>query len=60
MNHHPLASHLLAAARRRWRYMLAVLPGLALTMLHSTILDLPRADIVAALDSDRYRIAALA
>jgi DHA2 family multidrug resistance protein len=36
--------------------MLAVLPGLALTMLHSTILDLPRADVVAALDSDRYRI----
>jgi EmrB/QacA subfamily drug resistance transporter len=36
--------------------MLAVLPGLALTMLHSTALDLPRADVVAALDSDHYRI----
>jgi DHA2 family multidrug resistance protein len=36
--------------------MLAVLPGLTLTMLHSTVLDLPRADVVAALDSDRYRI----
>jgi DHA2 family multidrug resistance protein len=38
------------------RLMLAVLPGLALTMLHSAMLDLPRADLVAALDSDRYRI----
>jgi EmrB/QacA subfamily drug resistance transporter len=56
VNRHPLASHLLAAARRRWRLLLAVLPGLALTMLHSTVLDLPRADVVAALDSDRYRI----
>jgi EmrB/QacA subfamily drug resistance transporter len=36
--------------------MLAVLPGVVLTMLHSTALDLPRADVVAALDSDRYRI----
>jgi DHA2 family multidrug resistance protein len=36
--------------------MLAVLPGLALTMLHSTMLDLPRADVIDALDSDRYRI----
>jgi DHA2 family multidrug resistance protein len=36
--------------------MLAVLPGLALTMLHSTMLALPRADVIAALDSDRYRI----
>jgi DHA2 family multidrug resistance protein len=32
------------------------LPGLALTMLHSTVLALPRADVIAALDSDRYRI----
>jgi DHA2 family multidrug resistance protein len=36
--------------------MLAVLPGLALTMMHSTALDVPNADVVAALDSDRYRI----
>jgi DHA2 family multidrug resistance protein len=36
--------------------MLGVVPGVALTMLHSTMLDLPRADVVAALDSDRYRI----
>ncbi len=56
MSRHPLVSQLLAAVRREWRVMLAVLPGLALTMLHSTILDLPRADVVAALDSDHYRI----
>src|SRR5262245_38279160 len=34
----------------------AVLPGLALSGLHMTALDLPRADVIAALDSDRYRI----
>jgi EmrB/QacA subfamily drug resistance transporter len=56
VNRHPLATHLLGAARREWRVLMAVLPGLVLTMLHSTILDLPKADVVAALDSDRYRI----
>ncbi len=56
MSSHPLASALLGAARSQWRLMVAVLPGLVLTMLHSTILDVPRADVVAALDSDRYRI----
>ena len=52
----PLAQDLWQTLRGQWRLMLAVLPGLALTMLHSTMLDLPRADVVAALDSDRYRI----
>ena len=51
-----LALDLWQTLRGQWRLMLAVLPGLALTMLHSTMLDLPRADVIAALDSDRYRI----
>jgi MFS transporter, DHA2 family, multidrug resistance protein len=52
----PLALDLWQTLRSRWRLMLAVLPGLALTMLHSTALDLPRAEIVEALNSDRYRV----
>lgn len=36
--------------------MLAVLPGVALAMLHSTALDMPRADVIDAIDSDHYRI----
>jgi MFS family permease len=56
MTDRPLAENLWQTLRGQWRVMLAVLPGLALTMLHSTTLDLPRADVVAALDSDRYRI----
>jgi len=51
-----LARDLWQTLRGQWRLMLAVLPGLALTMLHSTMLDLPRADVIDALDSDRYRI----
>lgn len=51
-----LALDLWQTLRGQWRLMLAVLPGLALTMLHSTMLDLPRADVIDALDSDRYRI----
>jgi DHA2 family multidrug resistance protein len=41
---------------QHWRIMLAVVPGLAMTALHSTMLDLPRADVIDALDSDHYRI----
>ncbi len=51
-----LAGQLLGTVRSQWQLMLAVLPGLALTMLHSTALDLPRADVIDALDSDHYRI----
>jgi MFS transporter, DHA2 family, multidrug resistance protein len=56
MTDRPLAEDLWQTLRGQWRVMLAVLPGLALTMLHSTMLDLPRADVVAALDSDKYRV----
>lgn len=51
-----LAGQLLGALRSQWRVMLAVLPGLAVTSLHATALDLPRADLIDALDSDRYRV----
>src|SRR4051794_20197958 len=51
-----LAQNLWQAARSQPAVLLAVLPGLVLTMLHSTALDLPRADIIGALDSDHYRI----
>lgn len=51
-----LAERLGRALSEHWRVMLAVLPGLMLTALHSTMLDVPRATVVAALDSDRYRV----
>jgi DHA2 family multidrug resistance protein len=51
----PLAQDLWLTLHSRWRLMAAVMPGLALTMLHTTALDLPRAEIIQALDSDRYR-----
>ncbi|MBY0527439.1 MAG: MFS transporter [Gemmataceae bacterium] len=50
------AKQILGAVRSRWEEMAAVLPGLFLTMLNATMLDLPRADVIDALDSDRYRI----
>lgn len=52
----PLARDLWQTLHLRWRLLAGVLPGLALTTLHSTMLDLPRADVVAGLDSDRYRV----
>ena len=36
--------------------MLAVLPGVALATAHSTMLNVPSADIIDALDTDKYRI----
>lgn len=42
-------------ARRRWRATVALLPGVALTMLHSSILDLVKVDVIQAIDSDKYR-----
>ncbi|MBI2827586.1 MAG: MFS transporter [Planctomycetia bacterium] len=56
MSRAPLARQLLAALASQRRVMVAVLPGVALAMLNATALDLPRADIIDALDSDRYRI----
>ena len=56
MRDETLAGQLLGVLRQQGGIMRAVLPGLALTMLHSTALDLPRADVIDALDSDHYRI----
>ena len=50
------AGELLRTIHGQWRLMLAVVPGLAVTMLHSTALDLPRADLIDALDTDHYRV----
>jgi len=52
----PLAQDLWSTLRSRWGLMLALLPALGLAMLHSTVIDLPRAEIIDALDSDRYRV----
>lgn len=38
------------------RALAGVLPGVAMAIFHVAMIDLPRADVVAALDSDRYRI----
>jgi len=38
------------------RVLAAVVPGVALVTLSASMLDLPRADLIDALDSDRYRI----
>ena len=43
------------ATERRRRALLGVLPGVAVVLLHSAMIDLPRADIIDALDTDRYR-----
>lgn len=40
----------------RNRVLGAVVPGVALVSLASAMLDLPRANVIDALDSDRYRI----
>jgi DHA2 family multidrug resistance protein len=41
--------------QRRRLTALAVLPGVALVMLNAAMIDLPRGDIIAALDTDHYR-----
>lgn len=51
-----LAIQLWFAVRRHWPVLLAVLPGLIGCALHSTMLVVPQADFIDALDSDRYRI----
>ncbi|MFN4258469.1 MAG: MFS transporter [Gemmataceae bacterium] len=40
---------------RQWNALIATLPGVSLAMLHSAMIDLPQADIIDALDTDRYR-----
>lgn len=52
----PLTVQLLHALFSQGRVMAAVVPGMVLTMLHSTMLDLGKVDLIDALDSDRYRI----
>jgi MFS transporter, DHA2 family, multidrug resistance protein len=51
-----VASQIAAAIRGRSGFLLAVLPGLVMTALHATMLVVPKADFVDALDSDRYRV----
>ncbi len=51
-----LAGHDLHLDEDRWKFVAAVLPGVILTALHATMLDLPKADIIDAMDSDHYRI----
>ena len=51
-----LAGHELHLQDKRWKFVAAVVPGVILTALHASMLDLPKADIIDALDSDRYRI----
>jgi MFS transporter, DHA2 family, multidrug resistance protein len=52
----PLAAELWWAIRARWRVILAVLPGVAMALAHSTALNVPTADVIDALDTDKYRI----
>lgn len=51
-----VSHHLGEALREHWRVLLAVLPALVASALHSTMLVVPRAEFIDALDSDRYRI----
>src|SRR5262249_30564970 len=51
-----LAGELGWALRARWRVLVAVLPGVAMALAHSTALSVPTADVIDALDTDRYRI----
>jgi MFS transporter, DHA2 family, multidrug resistance protein len=51
-----LAGHYLRLDERRRRAIGGVLPGICTVMLHSAVLDLPRGDVIDALDADRYRI----
>jgi DHA2 family multidrug resistance protein len=56
MNQVRVARQIGATLRGHWRFLLAVLPGLVVTALHSTMLVVPKADFIDALDSDRYRV----
>lgn len=56
MREDQLAAQIATVVQHHWRFLLAVLPGLVMTALHTTMLVVPKADFIDALDSDRYRI----
>lgn len=51
-----LAARLWWAIQSHWHVLAGVLPGVALALLSSAALVVPHADIIDALDTDRYRI----
>ena len=51
-----LAGHELRLQEQRWKFVAAVVPGVILTALHATMLDLPKTDMIDAISSDHYRI----
>jgi MFS transporter, DHA2 family, multidrug resistance protein len=51
-----LAARLWWAIQSHWHVLVGVLPGVALALLSSAALVVPHADIIDALDTDRYRI----
>jgi EmrB/QacA subfamily drug resistance transporter len=56
VNRVTLANRLWWTIRTQWRVLATVLPGVAMAVGHSTMLNVPAADIIDALDTDRYRI----
>ena len=56
MNTTKLAGHELHLQEDRWKFVSMVLPGVVLTALHATLADLPKADLIDAMGTDRYRI----
>ncbi|MGE3806235.1 MAG: MFS transporter [Gemmataceae bacterium] len=56
MSDRPVIFDLARALREHAGCLLGVVPGVALATLDATMLDVPAADVIAALDSDRYRI----
>jgi len=51
-----LAGHELHLEEDRWKLVAAVLPGVILTALHATLLDLSKADFIDAMGIGHYRI----
>lgn len=51
-----LAGRELQLDERKRNVVIAVLPGVMLTALHSAMLDLPKTDLIDALHTDHYRI----
>ncbi|HEY2827670.1 MAG TPA: MFS transporter [Pirellulales bacterium] len=51
-----LAARLWWAIRSHWHVLAGVLPGVVLALLSSASLVVPQAEIIDALDTDRYRI----
>lgn len=56
MSDRPIILDLTQALREHRNCLLAVVPGVSLATIAATMLDLPAANVIAALDSDRYRI----